>query len=754
MKVFNITQINYRPYINSKKENDNKQNDKQEGNITNPIVQQGYRDFNINFRGRTPEDFYAQEFNIKNMPETMNVYLQEDYEKRKHLPPEQVMNQAFKYLNVTENFAEVKSIYPDERLFANLHEASPRIRTGVLSEIRLAKEISDAPLLNDGSDDIGMYILRKVFLEGKTVKEINKDFYEKDLNPEYKGVISHPISYDTTSAFGIQYPKQDFWHSFIATRDDYKKFVVELPKQDKSDLKRELAEKISSKKTSTPDVQSAEKSEKPEKVNKPATRKYSIKQYKKEQIKKDVKEAKGDIEKVKKSIRKHFSQNDPEASFIVKYLSPIMTIAADRIHLSEEEKDFAEMLKAKNKKVEDLFAQFWKAKPELLDYYSAMIADTIELFEAVYEDGGNIPINCDYEVVSEKVENKRAIDLVSPRFLELLDYVQTIVPNRTAKYAKHDELQKEWEEHFDSRYGQIQEKAATEEPQQLKKSMEVLKSEAEKNNAKIYMLHGVNGEDIKIVANLDETFADYVRKINIGMPSQYINILINKALKNPILTENAKLSFSTMEMHDLIDDERIIDSAERERIMTSILSEMRPETIAAEMAMGDVFAGLSEHPEKIYRTLHENNYTDDLQELIDLKEKYGTNPKVMAELNRLYNLYRKPLSDSEVLKVTNIYLDAIRNFDLNTAYSKKSLFCLDDKLIDFIEGLRKSYLKDKTSIKSLKNQVMVFIGRMGFARGLLNEVKSSELKKLSIDEFTHVITSSLSVAYGTMFPLR
>ena len=103
MKVLKITQIDYRPYINSKKQNDNIQPE----TITNPVIQNGYKDFNINFRGRTPENFYAQEFNVKNMPETMKSYLNEDYETRKYLPPEQVMNQSFKYLNVIDNFSDV-----------------------------------------------------------------------------------------------------------------------------------------------------------------------------------------------------------------------------------------------------------------------------------------------------------------------------------------------------------------------------------------------------------------------------------------------------------------------------------------------------------------------------------------------------------------------------------------------------------------------------------------------------------------------
>lgn len=744
MKVLKITQIDYRPYINSKKQNDNIQQE----TITNPVIQNGYKDFNINFRGRTPENFYAQEFNVKNMPETMKTYLNEDYETRKHLPPEQVMNQSFKYLDVIDNFSDVKSTYPNETLFENLHEANLKGRTGVLSDIKIAKEMSDTPLLKDGSDDFGMYLLKKIFLEGKTIKEINKDFYEKDLAPEYKGAVTQPITYGTTSAYGIKYPKTDFWNSFIATRDEYKKFIVDLPKQDKNDLKKELAAKFGTSRNTTQNTSAHNGTEKTEKAPR---RKYSIKKYQRDQIKKDIKDAKADVEKVKKSIRKRFSQDDPEASFIVKYLSPIMTIAADRVHLSEEEKDFAEMLRVKNKKVEDLFAQFWKAKPELLDYYSTMITDTIDLFEETYEEGGTIPINNEYQVITDKVKNQKPIDFVSPRFLELLDHVQTIVPNRMAKYAKHDELQKEWEEHFDNRYGKVQQEEIP--VKEAVQPMDLLKLEAERNNAKIYLLHGTKGQDIPIVANLDETFGDYVREINCGMPSSYINALITKALKSPLMTEDAKLSFSTIRMADLIDDERILGKTERDCIMNSVLSEMRHETIAAEMAMGNVFAGLSKHPEKIFRTLHENNFTEDLQELTKLEYDYGEKSETIAELNRLYSLFKKPLSDSETLKVANIYIDSIRNFDMDSVYAKQSIFCLEDDLLAFIEELKKTYINKKDGVKSLKKQVITVVRNFGFARMLLKEAKNPELQKLCQDELTHVVSSTLATAYQNFQPL-
>ncbi len=732
MKVLKITQIDYRPYINSKKQNDNIQQE----TITNPVIQNGYKDFNINFRGRTPENFYAQEFNVKNMPETMKSYLHEDYETRKYLPPEQVMNQSFKYLNVIDNFSDVKSTYPDETLFENLHEANLKGRTGILSDIKIAKEMSDTPLLKDGSDNFGMYLLKKIFLEGKTIKEINKDFYEKDLATEYKGAVTQPITYGTTSAYGIKYPKTDFWNSFIATRDEYKKFIVDLPKQNKNDLKKELAAKFGTSRNTTQTTSVRNGAEKTEKTPR---RKYSIKKYQRDQIKKDIKDAKADVNKVEKSIRKHFTQNDPEASFIVKYLSPIMTIAADRVHLSEEEKDFAEMLKNQGKKVENLFGQFWKAKPELLDYYSTMITDTIDLFEETYEEGGAIPINSEYQVITDKVKNQKPIDFVSPRFLELLDHVQTIVPNRIAKYAKHDELQKEWEEHFRTKYGEVQQETVI--PQETSKTnmIDQLEVEAEKNNGKVYTLRGVDGEDIKIVANLDETFSDYIRSLNRGMPSSYVNASISKALKNPLVTEDAKLSFSVLKLLDRLDDDRILGKTERDCIINVLQSDIVGETCAASMAMADVYSEFSEHPERIYRNLQEKNQTVDTQELSKMILLHGGKQEVNAELNRLYSLYRKPLSDAEKLKISNIIVDYLRNFDVKFAESTSSVLCLEQDFIKTLCDIKKMCSDDKSLRKKLKNKIVTSLKDINFARTLLQKSRNAEQYNAKCELIAHAI---------------
>ena len=390
-------------YTNKQINNTYKNNtqSKETATVSNPITF-AYQDFNINFKGRTPESFY--EYNATIMPKKMQAYLNEDHDSRKYIPPEQIMSESYKYLAIADSFEDVKSIYPSEvePLFANLHEASLKGRSGILSDIKIAHEMSDKPLFADGSDHLGLYLLRKIFLEGKTMREINQDFYEKDLNPEYKGIVTQPItsgSTGTTGAYGIKFPNRDFWNSFIATRDDYKKFLVNLPKQSKEELKKELSEPKA-------------------KVEKnPYVRKYKIKKYQKDQLKQDIKKSKGDTKALQEAVRKRFAKDDPEAAFITKYLSPIMTIAAERIHLSEEERFFAESEKAKGKKIENFFAQFWKANPELLEQYSTAITDTIELFEETYECGGTIPINNEFQIITEEVENQKPIDFVPKRLL-------------------------------------------------------------------------------------------------------------------------------------------------------------------------------------------------------------------------------------------------------------------------------------------------------------------------------------------------
>lgn len=737
MKITKITLSEYKPFIQNKKQN----NQTERETAVSNTIQSGYRDFNINFRGRTPENFYEQEFNVKFMPDTMKKFLNANYEERKHIPPEQVMSESFKYLAVTDNFSDVKYVYPEETLFSNLHEASLKGRSGILSDIKLAKEMSDTPLLNDGNDHLGIYLLKKIYLEGKTIREINKDFYDKDLNPEYKGIVTQPITYGTTSAYGIRYPKNDFWHSFIATRDEYKKFFVNLPKQNKSELKKELTKLHSENSANVNKANKVEEDSKP--------RKYTIKKYQKDQIKNDIIKSKGDEKAIKNAIVKRFKKDDPEAAFIVKYLSPVMTVASDKIHLSEEMKYFAQSEKNNGKRIENFFAQFWKAYPKLLDHYSTSITDTIELFEETYASGGVLPINNEYRLITKNTENQKPIDFVPQRFVELLDYVQTIVPEREKFYAMHDEEQAKWNEHFLWRYGDVKAEQTVEPQQKINKTpLELLEESARENNAKVYTLRGINGDTLHITANLDETLGDYIKHEFTGFPHKFVNLVIKKALTNPFMNEDAKLSFSTIQMADKIDDERILGETERKYIMNSITSELNPEISAASMATLDALASRSEYPQKIYRTVTPKHSKEDITEYTVTLLKHINEPEFNQELNSLYDLYRRPLTNSEIIKITNIVLNYIRNFDTDFANSEASIFYQNYELIKGLSNFKEKLTMttgnlDKNFKQDFKKVFSEHIASFYFGKTLLDKHAAPAHMKAKTEAFINALLGSM-----------
>ena len=188
----------------------------------NPIA---YVDYNVSFGARlfrTPANFYEQPFNKKGMPETMKDYLNGDYEDRQNMPPAQMLRFVFDDINEAKSLEQVKRIYPNEPLFKNLTDIPNRkARKGLISELdTLSNETNDIPLFKNGNSNFGMYLLKKIYIEGKSLKEINKDF-KKDLNPIYFELIDAELDYSVPAAYGIKFPDNAFWKSFTATREDF-----------------------------------------------------------------------------------------------------------------------------------------------------------------------------------------------------------------------------------------------------------------------------------------------------------------------------------------------------------------------------------------------------------------------------------------------------------------------------------------------------------------------------------------------------
>ena len=688
MKITNIQAFdNTQLFLQKNKQNKNYNQQNTHSEITSKDFY-SYQDFNISFTGRTPEDFYAQDFNSENMPQTMKNYLYYDYEQRQHIPPEQIMQEVFKHLNKAKNLDEVKLYYPKEPLFQNLHELKKNPRTGILSEIKLAKEMSDTPLLKDGSDDFGLYLLKKIYIEGKTIKEISKDFYEKDINEEYKGIIAQPIDYSTTSAYGIRYPKNDFWHSFISTRDEYKKFFITLPKN-MVDPNRTSVKGHSEGK-------SAPKTAEPKEV-KPQPRKYKIKDHRKKDVKNDIKNSDGSEEEIKKIIRKRFTKDDPEASFIIKYMSPIMTVAAEKIHLSEEEKYFAETEKDNGITVngKTMFERFWKANPDLREHYSAAIIDTIELFEEVYGGGGLIPINSNYETIGRNTQNQKTIDYVLPEFIDLLNYSNEIMPKREAKYARHDKEQALWEEHFRQRYGEVieeQENVAdvSEKLDQTTTVDKALNESALKNGAKVYNFILENGTKVSIASNVQEMLKSRIALEYSNMPQSFINRYTNFILNHPKVNEDFLLAFAChsndmKNWGNFVYDDNYMDE-ELQALNNKIIKEIKSQLVSEE----EVFDTMK----KIFKEFEEQN------------------PKFMKLVKQAIMEYSTQLEtpDEDYIKmlITKRYVGKIKENIISENLSKA------EKQAEY----QKVYRQTLDGIKSMKSHNIVYLDTSSLEAGL------------------------------------
>ena len=128
------------------------------------IIGYAYRDFNVSFGerlNRTPENFYEQPFNRKNMPKLMKEYLFRDYEDRQKMPPYQMLRTVYADLKDIESLDLVPH---DEPLFQNLtNEPNRTARKGLVFEVQeLKSEMGHTPLFKDGSSNLGMYLLRKI----------------------------------------------------------------------------------------------------------------------------------------------------------------------------------------------------------------------------------------------------------------------------------------------------------------------------------------------------------------------------------------------------------------------------------------------------------------------------------------------------------------------------------------------------------------------------------------------------------------
>lgn len=716
-----------------------KKNNKTSQNATNPQISytnvHAYQDFGISFTGRTPENFYKQDFNRNNMPISMKEYLEYDYENRQHIPPEQMMNEVFKYLNIANNFSDVKSVYPNEDLFKNLHENKSRNISSVLYEIKTAKEMSDVPLLKDGSNNFGMYLLKKIYTEGKTIKEINKDFYAKDLNDEYKGIITKPITDKTTAGYGIKFPKQAFWNSFIATREEYRKFFVTLPK-DAVNPAANIRNKAKDKETP---ITSSFKTTKNQKKH---DRKFKIKDFEKKQFTDDLKNTNLTDIDVEKKIRKRFAKDEPQASFIIKYLSPIMTVAADRAHLSEDLKYFIEDEKqnGKNGKETEMLQRYWNRNPIMKTVYSHAITDTIDMFEDIYGNGGSIPINTSLEEITSNTKNTKIIDKVSEEYKELLDYTQTIYPKREEKYEIHKKEQEKWKEYFNEKYGTIESENLVNDLSA--KTTEFISADD---------LDKEFDEDNFSIGQINKEFLERIKNIFEILPSSLLKEYYNFIADNADLT--FKMKVSNLPKNCTIEDIREIDRTDGspdyiDDLNAQFFNSYEKEVMTTDCAINKLAITYNKPKFRnvnITTNLNEINGKDkEFQKFISTHKQ---------ELNELYSKLLLPMTDRERYLTSLAFMNEIDKYksDPNVDSETNAIILMFQdvsklnqnqrlKIKDFIREVIPDSTKimlDKKADKKDKYDRFVY-----FMTGLINECIFNQnylpflVNKETVDKYT------------------
>lgn len=359
---------------------------------------------------RTPENFFSQEFNLQNMPDTVKKYLMSDFETNKQKSPATVQKEAFADLEMCESVEDVKEMFPEEPLFNDLKTLNTlRSPSGYLYELRYLCDKNNKNALKSG-EDLTVYLLKKIYLEGKDLKEINEDF-KKDVKEELLDPEKFPneyFQYSTLKSMGVNFPNHAYWNSFQATRED-KEYIPYTVTIDPNRVRkpREYKPRV---------ISSEERQRRSERmVNRwlemsPAQREKQIEKMRA-----------GAVEGVNNTL--------------FEYLSPIMIIAADKANLSEKMVEFFNKnssiddcpndLSTLSKSQHEKLKKFWDENPKMKERFSTAIVSTIREFDeakAIGENMVNVLINISSAI---KTKNEiRAIErkLSNPELLKQFIY--------------------------------------------------------------------------------------------------------------------------------------------------------------------------------------------------------------------------------------------------------------------------------------------------------------------------------------------
>lgn len=194
----------------------------------NTLIPQ-FNDYLLAFTARVDkglERFY--DTNKDRMPKTVRDYV-ENLNDKSSLTPLEAQKNAYELLDISQSIEDIKSAYPDEPLFKDLiNPNQSKAKRGILNSVKENEELlalGNQGVLKDKSN-LTVYLVKKIFLEDKTIDEINQDL-EKDLDEDFKADFKFknpdsPYIYGSTLAsLGIKTPQAEYRQSLRYTRDGY-----------------------------------------------------------------------------------------------------------------------------------------------------------------------------------------------------------------------------------------------------------------------------------------------------------------------------------------------------------------------------------------------------------------------------------------------------------------------------------------------------------------------------------------------------
>lgn len=682
-----VQRINFTPLISRKANNHKNINNQtpQDNRTQYNNLFEGYRDFNISFTAqlnRTPANFY--QFNKANLPDSMADYLNGDYEDRKNIPPAQMMKIVYGDINNADTLDDVREYYSDEPLFANLTDSPNRkAKKGLVYELEsLNDEMDTTPLFKDGSSNVGMYLLKKIYLEGKQKKEINEDFYN-DISDSYKGLVTSPIDYSTMSAYGIKFPKTPFWNSFVVTRDDWN--YVYKPRTPIDS--RVPAGHSPNKDRSLADVFVAK-----DKVDKRPP-KFKLKDYEVPKLTDALIEGHGNAAATQKQLKKRGIKDNEKLTFVSKYLGSIMNIVLDRIHASDEMRSFFENYDSLNKQQKEKFEDYWRKNPQMREYQSLVMSDTIKLFFEAYGADGN-----------------------NEDFQDLLAYADSIKPEREKRLEEHNKRQLELEETFGQEEPQEPqvEVESPEIPIAKKLSKEEMNAkvhaEAIKNGAEVFNFTAPDGQVYSFICNVDEVVGDNLRDEMRLLPTAFVNRYLNFIKKSPIATPEYKKSIALFRKVPDFAKKELMQPEEYCQISSDLNnafnSKDRRYSIAASQSFAELILDKLNNDPKyaMMIVMDSTKLLDFVENALKITDLSATDRR---NLDDNYLAYTTPLKNK---KDINAIADQLTNF-ITSVKPDSTEWIDDDKMYDDLIRLLSVNIAQKPELKNVLSRI---IRRSGF----------------------------------------